>query len=80
MWRWQPRQISSSSRQQLPIQGDVAIACSTGTLGVQVFIILNQFLGKPQANVAAEPGIEFSKKIGFVTGFISDQSLPYPFI
>ena len=62
------------------MQGDVAIACSTGILGVNFFIIRDQFLGKPQANIAAEPGIEFSKKIGFVTGFISDQSLPYPFI
>ena len=56
------------------MQGDVAIACSTGILGVNFFIIRDQFLGKPQANIAAKPGIEFSKKIGFVTGFISDQS------
>ena len=46
------------------MQGDVAIACSTGILGVNFFIIRDQFLGKPQANIAAKPGIEFSKKIG----------------
>jgi|TARA_B100000700_G_C14458183_1_gene584867 hypothetical protein len=72
--------MSLSSRQQFPIQGDVAIACSTGTLGVSFFIGRNQFLGIPQANIAAKPGIEFSKKFGFVAGFIPDQPLPYPFI
>jgi len=56
------------------------MACSIGTLGVNFFIIRYQFLGKPQANIAAKPVIKFSKKIGLVTGFISDQSLPYPFI